>query len=135
MHDYSDSLSIEWDCDEPNNDFEIAYKLVNAGICGTENTTNTSSIRLPYLQYQFQCYYNPFPYNYYDYHYQDYYNHCNLYMNLNDIKANMYVNSTYLFTVQAKQWQPDNGIVYGPQHDGVHYTTSEGKLYKDILLL
>ena len=129
-HDYSNSIRIAWECDQPNNDFEIAYQLVNAGICGTKNTTNMSSIHLPYLQHQFQCYYNQYKYDSYNYGSlnHDYYNYCDLYINFNH-NANMYANSTYLFTVQAKQWQPGNEIVYGPQHDGVHYTTSKGKLY------
>ena len=44
---------------------------------------------------------------------------------------NVFANSTYLFTVQAKQWQSGSGFVYGPRH-GVNFTTEEGEFLGGI---
>ena len=98
-------VTLNWDCDQPtNNEFEFTYQLINAGMCDTGNATGFPVISIPSSTSN---------------------SNTRDFRRGRDLKI-LYANSTYLFTVQAKQWQPASGFVYGPQQ-GVYLTTSEGK--------
>ena len=108
VYDGPTYVSLSWDCDQPNNEFDFTYQLINLGMCDTANDTGFPVINLPSSTS------NP------NSNYRQFYKG-----SFRDINF-MYANSTYLFTVQAKQWQSASGLVYGPQQ-GVNVTTSEGK--------
>ena len=104
---YTSSRSrLYWDCDESDNEFDLTYQLINAGMCDTGGVSGFPVINLPISSSSSDSNYR-------------------LHYDFDDL--DMYANSTYLFTVQAKQWQPGSGFVYGTQQ-GVNFNTSEGKL-------
>ena len=105
--DNGNSVNLYWDCDRPDNTFDISYQLIDTWTCDTGNVTGFPIIDLPSSTSK-----SP-------------------YFSKSDLK--MYANATYLFTVHAKYWQPDTGYVYGPQPEEFNFTTpelSEGSFHK-----
>ena len=105
VRDSTRYIYLEWDCDQPDNEFDFTYQLINAGMCDTGGDTGFPVLNLP----------DPSPNSNTNSRYFD---------KLNGV-TDVYFNSTYLFTVQPKQWQPGSGYVYGPRSEGVRVTTSE----------
>ena len=110
LRDSGDRFTLLWHCNEPDSEVDVTYQLIKTGMCDPDNETLSSwsfpvDIITPVRVG-----------NRYE---------------LDVIKSNlyMYANSTYLFTVQSKQWQPGSGYVYGPCHDSVNITTPEGKCH------
>ena len=109
----SSYIYLEWDCDQPDNEFEFTYQLINAGMCDTGGADGFPVINLQ----------DPYPSS-----------NSNS-RNFNKFHLRMYVNSIYLFIVQAKQWQPGSGYVYGTLPEGVNFTTPELPESKYIILI
>ena len=113
---YDDSMALYWDCNRPDNSFEITYQLIRVGTCDTENTTDISATHIQFAEYQLN-------------NNNDRYN---LYLS-GGTDLSTYTNATYIFTVQAMYWQPDSGFVLGTRTESINFTTPEhpeGKLYK-----
>ena len=107
---------LSWDCDQSGNEFDQTVQLINVGGCDTGNTTNFPVINLHSSSSSSRYFGN--------YYYS--------------LDTGMYFNATYLFTVQARLWQPGSGYVYGPRSEGISFTTAEfpeSKLYNAINLL
>ena len=108
FRDSNDRFTLLWDCDQPDSEFDVTYQLIKTGMCDTDNETLPSRsfpvdiitpVRVGY-RYELDVFKSD---------------------------LDMYANSTYLFTVQSKQWQPGSGYIYGLCHDSVNITTPEGK--------
>ena len=108
--DSGDRFTLLWDCIQPESEFDVTYQLIKTGVCDTDNDT---------------LYSRPFPVDIITpvrvgYRYE---------LDVFQSDLDMYANSTYLFTVQSKQWQPGRGYVNGLCHDSVNITTPEGKCH------
>ena len=116
LRDSGDRFTLLWDCNEPDSEFDVIYRLIKTGICDTDNETLSSrpftvDIITPVrVGYRYE-----------------------LHVFKSDL--DMYANSTYLFTVQSKRWQPDSGYIYGLCHDSVNITTPEGKCHALSVML
>ena len=95
--DSGNSIRLYWDCNRPDNIFDITYQLIDVGTCDTENVTGFPVIDLTSPNSR--------------------------YFSISDL--NMYANATYLFTVHAKYWQPESGYAYGPRPEEFSFTTPE----------
>ena len=110
LRDSHDRFTLLWDCNQPQSEFDVTYQLIKTGMCGTDNETLPSrpfhvDIRTPVrVGYRYK-------------------------LDVFKSDLNMYVNSTYLFTVQSKQWQPDTGYIYGLCQESVNISTPESKYY------
>ena len=116
LRDSGDRFTLLWDCNQPDSEFDVTYQLINTGMCDTENETFSSS---------------PSPVDIISpvrvgYGYELVILKSDLYM---------YANSTYLFTVQSKQWRPGSGYIYGLCHDSVNITTPERKCNAQNIVL
>ena len=105
LRDYTSRIELYWDCDQTTNEFDFTYQLINAGMCDTGNGTGFPILNLPSSTHSPNS------------------NSRSFYKG-SDGDIFMYANSTYLFTVQAKQRQSDGEFIYGRQQ-GVQLTTSE----------
>ena len=116
MRDSGDHFTLSWDCNQPKSEFDVTYQLIKTGMCDTDNETLSS---------------RPFPVDIstpvrVGYRYE---------LDIFKSDLDMYANSTYLFTVQSKQWQPGNGYIYGLCHGSVNITTAKGKFYALSVML
>ena len=102
-----EGIVLSWSCDPSidTDSFTFTYQLVNAGMCDTGNATGFPVIDLGFSS------------STHSWHYR------HTFSKVDDIS--LLPNSIYLFTVQARQWQPGSGFVYGTRQ-GVNITTREG---------
>ena len=110
MRHSDDHFTLLWNCNQTESEFDITYQLIKTGMCDTENETLSSRLFPVDMITPVRVGYT---------------------YELDVFKSDlaMYANSTYLFTVQSKQWQPGSGFIYGLCHDSVNMTTPEGKCH------
>ena len=110
LRDSGDRFTLLFDCNLPESEFDVTYQMIKTEMCDTDNETVSSRPLLVDVITPVRV----------GYRYE---------LDIFKSDLDMYANSTYLFTVQSKQWQPGSGYVYGLCHESVNTTTPEGKCH------
>ena len=105
-----DHFKLLWDCNQPDSEFDVSYQLIKTGMCDNDNEALSSRSVLVDTSAPVRL----------GYRYE---------LDILKSDLDMYANSTYLFIVQSKQWQPDTGYIYGLCHESINITTPEGKCH------
>ena len=97
---------------QPENEFQVTYQLINAGQCDTGDGTGNPPFDVKRTRWNTATAY--------EWH----------------IQYQVIMNSTYWFSVQSRVWLPGIGATYGTQHPGINITSPLGKNYvKSVILI